>query len=127
MQLDHINICASAELMETVREFYCDVLGFHVGPRPEIPVPGYWLYGEGCDRASVHLLETDDRQAPDMPHLDHVAFQVASIQPIVQALDARKIKYGYLDLADFGIEQVQFLDPAGIKIEINAFKGVPSP
>ena len=58
MQLDHMNISASLELLETVKDFYCDALGFRVGPRPEVPIPGYWLYPEGGDRAIIHLIES---------------------------------------------------------------------
>ena len=121
MQLDHMNISASLELMETVKDFYCDTLGFRVGPRPEIPIPGYWLYPEGGKQAIVHLIESNQHQPPDWSHLDHVAFQVAAIEPVKAALESRDIPFGYISLPDFGLEQVQFTDPAGIKIEINAY------
>ena len=116
-----MNICAPAELMEVLREFYCDVLGFSDGPRPEIPIPGYWLYAEGSDRAAIHLLESSQHSRPDLNYLDHVAFQTAALAPIRTALEARSIEYGYLDLPDFKIEQINFLDPCGVKIEINAY------
>ena len=115
-----MNICASAELMEVVREFYCEVLGFSVGPRPKIPIPGYWLYADGSDRAAVHLLESSNHSRPDLNYLDHVAFRTTALAPIRTALEARGIEYRYLDLADFKIEQISFLDPCGVKIEVNA-------
>jgi catechol 2,3-dioxygenase-like lactoylglutathione lyase family enzyme len=120
MELDHMNICAPAELLEVIREFYCEVLGFSVGPRPAIPIPGYWLYAAGSSRAAVHLLESAHHSRPDLNYLDHIAFRVDTLAPIRTALEARGIEYGYLDLADFKIEQINFLDPCGVKIEINA-------
>ncbi|MCZ6829896.1 MAG: VOC family protein [Gammaproteobacteria bacterium] len=120
MQLDHMNISASLELLETVKDFYCDALGFRVGPRPEIPIPGYWLYPGGGDRAIIHLIESNQHSPPNWSHLDHVAFQVADLEPTRAALESRGIPFEYISLPDYGLEQIQFTDPAGIKIEINA-------
>ena len=30
--------------LEETRKFYCDLLGFEEGPRPNFRFPGYWLY-----------------------------------------------------------------------------------
>jgi catechol 2,3-dioxygenase-like lactoylglutathione lyase family enzyme len=122
MQLDHMNICAPSELLEQLREFYCEVLGFTVGPRPEFGIAGYWLYTAGVERASVHLLESDNHQRVELPHLDHVAFNVDKLDTILAALDARSIAYGRLEFSDFGIEQISFLEPAGVKIELNCYR-----
>ncbi len=78
------------------------------------------LYADGSDRAAVHLLESAHHSRPDLNYLDHVAFRVDALAPIRAALEARSVEYGYLDLADFKIEQINFLDPCGVKIEINA-------
>lgn len=122
MQLDHMNICAPAALLEQVRAFYCEVLGFEVGPRPDFGIPGYWLYTPGVERASVHLLESDNHQRAELPHLDHIAFNVDNLADIRSALDARSLPYGHMEFSDFGIEQINFLDPAGVKIEINCYQ-----
>jgi len=122
MQLDHINICAPADLLEIVRDFYCDILALEVGARPEIPIPGYWLYGAGSEIACVHLLESDNHCRREDGHLDHVAFRVDKLATIRAALDARDIAYGYLEFPDFGLEQINFRDPAGVKVEINAYQ-----
>jgi catechol 2,3-dioxygenase-like lactoylglutathione lyase family enzyme len=126
MQMDHMNISTSLDLMETVKDFYCEVLRFRVGPRPQVPVAGYWLYPEDGDQAMIHLIESNQHSAPNWSHLDHVAFQVDDILPIKAELESRSIPFGHLSLPDFGLEQVQFTDPAGIKIEINTYTG-PAP
>jgi catechol 2,3-dioxygenase-like lactoylglutathione lyase family enzyme len=122
MQLDHINICAPADLLETVRDFYCAILALEVGARPEIPIPGYWLYGAGSEIACVHLLESDSHCRREDGHLDHVAFRVDTLTAIRAELEARDIAYGYLEFPDFGLEQINFRDPAGVKVEINAYQ-----
>ena len=122
-----MNISTSLALMETVKDFYCDILGFRVGPRPEIPIPGYWLYAANGERGIIHLIESNQHRPPDASHLDHVAFQVDDLQSIKAELEAREIPFGTLSLPDFGLEQIQFTDPAGIKIEINTYLESDSP
>ena len=51
--LNHINLRAPAELLAVLRDFYRDVLGLTVGPRPGFDSDGYWLYAGG--HAIVHL------------------------------------------------------------------------
>lgn len=121
MKLDHMNICAPGALMEELCTFYCDLLGFEVGPRPDFGIAGYWLYSDGEDRASIHLLESDNHGPAELPYLDHVAFNVASLGDIRSLLDERSIAYGHAEFTDFGLEQVNFLDPAGVKIELNCY------
>jgi hypothetical protein len=45
--------------MEKLKDFYCTTLGFAVGHRPDIPIPGYWLYPESGGPASVRLIESN--------------------------------------------------------------------
>jgi len=40
--MNHFTVL-SDNLQET-RKFYCDLLGFEEGPRPNFRFPGYWLY-----------------------------------------------------------------------------------
>ena len=120
MQLDHLNICAPATLLEEVCAFYCDILSFTTGPRPEFGVPGYWLYAPGSDVAAVHLLVSDTHQRSDNSYLDHIAFRVETLAPVRSALEQRNIYYMHREFADFKIEQIHFLDPAGLKLELTA-------
>jgi hypothetical protein len=68
-------------------------------------------------------MESKQHRTTEWGHLDHVAFQVPGLEAIKAALEAGEIPFGYLSLPDFGLEQIQFTDPAGIKIEINAYAG----
>ncbi len=121
MRFDHINVSASVEFMEELKDFYCEILELEVGPRPDIPIPGYWLYHPDSEAAVIHMMEGPHHKPPEMSHLDHVAFKFDALDGIKSRLDARGVEYGYIQLPDFGLEQIQFLDPAGIKIEINCY------
>ncbi len=123
MRFDHINISANVSFMEELKDFYCEVLELSVGPRPEIPIPGYWLYHADSDAAIIHMIEGPHHKPPELSHLDHVAFKVEDLQKVHDQLNRRGLDYNYIELPDFGIEQIQFLDPAGIKIEINCYTG----
>jgi catechol 2,3-dioxygenase-like lactoylglutathione lyase family enzyme len=119
MQLDHINLSTPADLMESVKAFYCDLLGFEVGPRPDIPIPGYWLYHPSGGGASIHLIESDRHQPPADNYLDHIAFRVASVDAIRELLEERGVAFRELKLEGIGIHQVVVTDPAGTHIELS--------
>src|SRR3954470_9328416 len=51
--LNHYNLRAPRELMETLRAFYVEVVGLEPGPRPPFDSPGHWLYAGG--RPILHL------------------------------------------------------------------------
>ena len=42
LSLNHYSICTAD--LEASRRFYVDALGLGVGPRPEFPFSGRWLY-----------------------------------------------------------------------------------
>ena len=45
MPLKNLNhLLVLAQDLEATRDFYVDVLGLAVGPRPSFKSPGYWLY-----------------------------------------------------------------------------------
>jgi LAO/AO transport system kinase len=56
MRLDHINLRTSRETLEALRQFYTEVVGLSVGPRPAFGSYGYWLYAGGA--SVLHLSET---------------------------------------------------------------------
>src|SRR4051812_40939316 len=95
--------------MERTRDFYRDVLGFPVGPRPPLGFDGYWLY---CgDTPTVHLVKSDDPTAlkasmtlvgeelalmkpgPRTGALDHLAFRGTDHEAMMKKLDGLKVRY----------------------------------
>jgi catechol 2,3-dioxygenase-like lactoylglutathione lyase family enzyme len=118
MQLDHINIATPRELMEQVRAFYVDILGFEDGPRPGFSRPGYWLYREG--KPQIHLIESDRHARHDPPgYLDNVAFRSTGAAELLERLDSAGVEYRESYIAEHAMTQLFFFDPAGIRVEIN--------
>ena len=60
LTLNHFSIRTTD--LDASRRFYADVLGLSVGPRPDFPFPGLWMYrGDHGDVANavVHLIGID--------------------------------------------------------------------
>ena len=82
-ELNHYFIRAND--LEKTKQFYCDVLGFEVMPRPTFPFPGYWLGvngkiqvhmgPDGIDNAEMYYLGTPKGAVTDHAGVvDHIAF-----------------------------------------------------
>lgn len=120
-ELEHYTIrCRN---LERTRDFYADVLGMSVGPRPNFNFAGYWLY---CDKTPVvHLVANDGAvggmadESATTGRLDHIAFRGEDFDAMVESLDARGISYRSNNVRDFRIRQLFLRDPDGILIELN--------
>jgi len=115
--------------LEKSKQFYVDVLGFDVIPRPPFDCEGYWLYGYGLN---LHLVATD---VPDerrkikinriqhfssaLPRVDHIAFLTGDISTVKDVLDHHSVYYKHEKPEDTGIEQIFLFDPDGNVIEIS--------
>jgi len=118
MQLDHFNIAAPRDLLEEVRDFYCDVLGFKEGFRPDFQKHGFWLYAG--DKPFIHLIESDRHFAHEKPvYLDHIAFSSSGLTALQLRLDQNGIAYRKRFIGEFEMTQLFFKDPAGTGLEIN--------
>jgi catechol 2,3-dioxygenase-like lactoylglutathione lyase family enzyme len=118
MKLDHYNIAAPMDLLDRVRDFYVDVLGFELGARPGFTRPGYWLYSE--DKACVHLIKSDAHFPSErQPYLDHIAFRAVGLAEIKARLDLHGVRYRIGHIAENEVTQLFLEDPAGTGIEIN--------
>lgn len=118
MHIDHINIAAPEELLERVRNFYCAVLDLTEGFRPEFSQKGFWLYA--ADRPIVHLSESGRHQRGEhRGHLDHVAFQTAGLEAMIERLRVNNIEFRSSYIPEFNMTQLFFTDPAGTGLEVN--------
>jgi catechol 2,3-dioxygenase-like lactoylglutathione lyase family enzyme len=128
--LDHYSI-RTADLAAT-RNFYVDVMGFEVGPRPDFPFPGVWLYQGGI--AVVHVIEIDpadsaglqdylgDRSAKEgggSGMIDHVAFAATDIDAIRTRITASGLVFRERQVPAMRLRQIFVNDPSGITIELN--------
>lgn len=129
-RLDHFLVMTHD--VDATRDFYCDVLGFTAGSRPDLGFAGHWLYlGEV---AAIHVAEwasytAHSRRlgipvtspAPGTGALDHVAFNAAAGQHavLVARLEARGIVHHRHDTPAIGLRQIFLDDPNGLKLELN--------
>jgi len=116
--------------IEKTKNFYCDVLGMHVGFRPPLKFDGYWVYlgdipvihiGEWktYTKHSEELGIPVTRPAPGTGPLDHIAFNGVDFDEIAARLKKHGVKAGVNVVPGASLRQLFFNDPNGIKIEIN--------
>jgi catechol 2,3-dioxygenase-like lactoylglutathione lyase family enzyme len=138
LRIDHINIRASAELIDRCRDFYVRVLGLREGLRPRFRSRGYWLYAG--DAPVVHLSVSDHageaalsepsestrgQLSPDNGQpaaLDHFAFACEGLDEVVARLESHGIAFTIDEVPERGQTQLFLKDPAGIGLELN-FRG----
>ncbi len=135
LTLNHFSIRTTD--LEATREFYEGVLGLTVGPRPDFPFPGLWMYrGDHADTANavVHVIGID----PDDPEglkkylgdrdpssltgsgaVDHVAFFATGLSPMLAKLGRLGIALRERTVPALGLHQVFLDDPNGVVIELN--------
>ena len=115
--------------LDKSKNFYVDILGFSIIPRPQFDSDGYWLYGYGL---SLHLVETtvsEERNkvkdlrikhfCTNLPHVDHIAFVTSDIYIVKDNLDEAQVFYKEDCPKDTGIRQIFIFDPDGNVIEIS--------
>jgi catechol 2,3-dioxygenase-like lactoylglutathione lyase family enzyme len=118
--LNHYNLRAPRPLLEALRDFYCEVVGLHVGARPPLASFGYWLYAGG--QGVLHLSEAreSEQRAPAAPGtFDHVAFTCTDSAGYQQLLERKGIPYRRAQVPQTGQVQLFFQDPAGNGVELN--------
>lgn len=124
-RLDHMTLrCAPAQLAQ-IAEFYCKILRFEPGPRPDFDFPGCWLYTQG--QAVVHLAAVLQNPGADAPSsssiesragVDHVAFRSTDLDTVRNALIAQGVRFEEMPVPDWPLWQIFLRDPVGTKIEL---------
>jgi catechol 2,3-dioxygenase-like lactoylglutathione lyase family enzyme len=114
--------------LEATRKFYCDLLGFEVGPRPNFPAPGWWFY---CGpRPILHIIHRADAGELSTGVLDHMAFTATDLPGTVAKLEQAGVKYDLRRLPAGvmgGLWQLFFDDPNGARVEFDFDKDEPAP
>jgi catechol 2,3-dioxygenase-like lactoylglutathione lyase family enzyme len=135
LSLNHFSI-RSLEIEKT-SEFFSKVLGLTVGPRPEFPFPGVWLYnGDESDWANavLHLIAIDkndpdglkkylgDRDPSSLRGsgaVDHIAFFAKGLEEKITLLKSLNIPYRERTVPVLKLHQIFLDDPNGVVIELN--------
>jgi catechol 2,3-dioxygenase-like lactoylglutathione lyase family enzyme len=131
-ELNHYFVRAND--LERTKDFYCEVLGFEVMPRPDFPFPGFWLGVNG--KIQVHMgphgipdaqryyLGTTPRSATDGAGVvDHIAFLATDPEAFRHRFEQFGIKPRNRYFPEFKLYQSFIADPNGLVIELN-FHGV---
>jgi len=116
-QLQHINTRSSN--VESTKDFYVNILGLRVGPRPPFQSTGYWLYLG--DHPIVHLVQRPAGEEPKVGsgNVDHIAFRAIDLEGTRAALQAAGLQYREQIVPRDGTVQIFVNDPDGIKVELN--------
>lgn len=134
LTLNHFSIRTTD--LEACRGFYAEVLGLTVGPRPDFPFPGHWMYrGDHADVANavVHIIGIDandptglnqylgDREVgvTGSGSVDHIAFFADGLAEMLAHLRQRGVAFRERTVPSIGLHQLFLDDPAGIVIELN--------
>lgn len=119
LAFDHVNI-RTVNLRELVG-WYEAVLGLRVGPRPEFPVPGAWLFLH--DTCVLHLIEADPPPAVyaegESVRLEHFAFRAEGIDAFLALLRRLHIAYKLFPFDALGIVSVFIRDPDGNRMHVD--------
>jgi catechol 2,3-dioxygenase-like lactoylglutathione lyase family enzyme len=129
-ELNHYFVRAND--LEKTKDFYCDVLGFQVMPRPTFPFPGYWLGvngkiqvhmgQDGIPNAELYYLGTPKNAAVDHAGVvDHIAFLASEPGGFIRRFKERGIEFHPRSLPEFDLYQIFLKDPNGLTIELNFF------
>lgn len=118
--IHHTNIGCRESDLPAIEKFYCEGLGMKVGPRPDFPNKGLWLYVG--DHPLVHVVS---RFKPDWPGIDekrsgydHTAYSVTGVQEFRARLKKAGIQYDEQNVPNAGF-QMFMRDPVGNKVELN--------
>jgi catechol 2,3-dioxygenase-like lactoylglutathione lyase family enzyme len=129
-ELNHYFVRAND--LERTKDFYVDVLGFEIMPRPNFPFPGYWLgiNGKiqvhmgpaGIENQEMYYLGTPKNGATDHAGVvDHIAFLASDPEGFVKRFKKLGMAYRPRSLPESELFQLFIKDPNGLTIELNFF------
>ena len=82
-KLDHVNV--RTKQLDTMIDWYTNIMGMRRGERPDFPFPGAWMYTGSV--AAVHLVGIDDKPSVGSEvdlKLEHFAFSAKGNCPKVE-------------------------------------------
>ena len=73
--IDHYNLRSDVKMIETLKEFYINIVGLDLGERPPFKSKGYWLYAGDKDILHLSSSKNNIKNLVDVNStLDHVSF-----------------------------------------------------
>ncbi len=135
LSLNHFSI-RTTDIVAS-RAFYEKVLGLTVGPRPDFPFPGLWMYnGDHAHvaNAMVHIIgidknnpdglkqylgEMDEAKLHGSGAVDHIALMTTGLAQMLTHLKQLGVPCRERTVPAIHLHQVFVDDPSGIVIELN--------
>ena len=135
LSLNHFSIRTTD--IDASRSFYEKVLGLTVGPRPDFPFPGLWMYNGdhahvanamvhiiGIDRdnpngLNQYLGDMDEAKLHGSGAVDHIAVMTTGLATMLAHLKQLGVSCRERTVPSIGLHQVFLDDPSGIVIELN--------
>lgn len=118
--------------MEKTRDFYRDVCGLKVGPRPPLDFDGYWLYcgkipvvhlvplaNPIAIRGEVNVPSVANGRSPGTGAVDHIAFGAKDVEGMKRHLKASNVPFKERIQAGGFLHQLFLDDPNGVTVELN--------
>ena len=133
MPISHIEhfLVASDDIDET-RNWYARVLGMKSGSHPDFGFPVHWMYLGKVDVVHIgpsakmagdiqkkYLGRTSQGGATGTGAIDHIAFRATGLRQMLEHLRKEKVQFSQRRANGQALFQLFFLDPNGIKIELN--------
>ena len=117
--IDHYNLRSDEKMIETLKDFYINIVGLKLGYRPPFKSKGYWLYAKEQD--VLHLSSSKDNIKNLInvnSTLDHVSFSASDKSFFMETLEKNNIFFKERYISEINIDQLFFKDPAGNGIEL---------
>jgi catechol 2,3-dioxygenase-like lactoylglutathione lyase family enzyme len=123
LRLGRVNLRAPADVIESLRRFYVDVIGLREGPRPRFRSgsSGYWLHAGHHD--VIHL-SIDARRVTTADPTDtafgHFALLCdrTELERTRARFDKLGVEYTVDEVEGLGQTQIFLTDPAGTTVEL---------
>jgi catechol 2,3-dioxygenase-like lactoylglutathione lyase family enzyme len=128
--LHHFNLRVSADELAALRDFYVEVVGLSVGPRPPFDSIGTWLYAGSTAILHLTQMNSGETVAPGSPSalpearearrsaFDHIALACTGLDDYLVRLDRHGIEYTRTEVPSRGQVQLFFRDPSGVAVEL---------
>ena len=117
-KLDHVNI-RTAQL-DTMIDWYTNILGMRSGDRPNFPFPGAWMYAG--DVAAVHLVGIHGMPGAGSEvdlKFEHFAFSATGGAKFEAKLQAMGMQYQRADIPEVNLYQINLWDADGNHIHLD--------
>lgn len=116
--LDHVNIRTTQ--LDTMIDWYIDILGMRNGDRPDFPFPGAWMYAGKA--AVVHLVGIEGEPVTGSEvdlKLEHFAFSATGLHKFEAKLCKKNIQYRRVEIPSINLVQINLWDPDGNHIHVD--------